>query len=111
MVSYWSSLALKYDEPKHRIHQTVVWPVGGGYPGSFQRDRLSLEYRSVSVPDDLDPCALLTSPMAPLALWSSRRPPDVANRVAAVVDPEQRLVLVASVCWLRKTSQLKWSRR
>ncbi|WP_378002418.1 hypothetical protein [Actinoplanes octamycinicus] len=98
MVAYWAGLAGKYAEPRHRIHQTVLWPVGGGYPGSFQRDRLHLEYRSVSVPDDLDPAALLTSPLAPLALWSSRRPPDVADRVAeriaAVADNEQRLVLV-----------------
>jgi hypothetical protein len=98
MVAYWAGLAGKYDEPTHRIHQTVVWPVGGGYPGSFQRDRLSLEYRSVNVPDDLEPGALLRSPLAPLALWSSRRPPDVADRVAdriaELTNHEQRLVLV-----------------
>ncbi|MBB4743371.1 hypothetical protein BJY16_006830 [Actinoplanes octamycinicus] len=42
--------------------------------------------------------ALLASPLAPLALWSSRRPPDVADRVAeriaALTNPEERLVLL-----------------
>src|SRR3954471_3863688 len=33
MVSYWASLALKYRRADHRIHQVVVWPLGGGYPG------------------------------------------------------------------------------
>jgi hypothetical protein len=98
MVAYWSGLAGKYDEPKHRIHQTVVWPVGGGYPGSFRRDRLHLEYHSVNVPDDLDPEALLTTPLAPLALWSNRRPPDaverVVDRMAGLASREERLVLL-----------------
>jgi len=98
MVAYWSGLAGKYDEPKHRIHQTVVWPVGGGYPGSFQRDRLRLEYHSVNVPDDLDPDELLRTPLAPLALWSKRRPPDaverVVDRMAGLASREERLVLL-----------------
>ncbi|GAA2675052.1 hypothetical protein Apa02nite_021220 [Actinoplanes palleronii] len=103
MVAYWAGLAGKYDEPGHRIHQTVVWPVGGGYPGSFQRDRLSLEYHSVNVPDDLDPEALLGSPLAPLVLWSSRRPTDFADRIAGRIGElpsrEQQLVLV-DLCML-----------
>ncbi|WP_212846982.1 hypothetical protein [Actinoplanes ianthinogenes] len=96
MVGYWVGLADKYDESKHRIHQTVIWPDGGGYPGSFQRDCLSLDYRVVNVPEDLDPEEVLRTPLAPLALWSTRRPPDVvervADRIAAQTDPEQRLV-------------------
>ncbi|WIN00482.1 hypothetical protein ACTOB_004191 [Actinoplanes oblitus] len=94
MVAYWAGLASRYEEPHHRIHQTVVWPAGGGYPGSFQRDHLRLEYHSVNVPDDLDPDTLLRSPLAPLALWSSRRPPDVADRIAELTNPEERLVLI-----------------
>ncbi|WIM94838.1 hypothetical protein ACTOB_006894 [Actinoplanes oblitus] len=97
-MAYWAGLASRYEEPHHRIHQTVVWPAGGGYPGSFQRDHLRLEYHSVNVPDDLDPDTLLRSPLAPLALWSSRRPPDVADRVAdriaELTNPEERLVLI-----------------
>ncbi|GID26204.1 hypothetical protein [Paractinoplanes brasiliensis] len=29
MVAYWASLALKYSRKEHRIHQVVVWPLGG----------------------------------------------------------------------------------
>ncbi|KUL27836.1 hypothetical protein ADL15_33930 [Actinoplanes awajinensis subsp. mycoplanecinus] len=80
-----------------------MWPVGGGYPGSFQRDRLSLEYHSVNVPEDLDPEALLASPLAPLVLWSSRRPTDFADRIAGRIGKlssrEQQLVLV-DLCML-----------
>ncbi|MDY7090287.1 MAG: hypothetical protein SYR96_35000, partial [Actinomycetota bacterium] len=53
MVSYWASLALRYQRAEHRIHQVVLWPLGGGYPGRFRRDRAQLDYRSVNVPDDL----------------------------------------------------------
>jgi hypothetical protein len=60
----------------------VLWPLGGGYPGRFIRDQAQLDYRSVNVPDDLDPTRLLASPLAPLALWSQKPPHDVAERVA-----------------------------
>jgi hypothetical protein len=82
MVAYWASLALKYRRADHRIHQVVLWPLGGGYPGRFIRDQAQLDYRSVNVPDDLDPTRLLASPLAPLALWSQKPPHDVAERVA-----------------------------
>jgi hypothetical protein len=82
MVAYWAALALKYRRTDHRIHQVVVWPLGGGYPGRFRRDQARLDYRSVNVPDDLDPGTLLAGPLAPLALWSQKPPPDVAERVA-----------------------------
>lgn len=81
MVSYWASLAIKYRRADHRIHQVVVWPLGGGYGGRFCRDRVRLDYRSVDVPEDLDPGVLLAGPLAPLALWSRKPPADVAERV------------------------------
>ncbi|MDT5041761.1 MAG: hypothetical protein QOE51_2746 [Actinoplanes sp.] len=82
MVAYWAALALKYRRSDHRIHQVVVWPLGGGYPGRFSRDQVRLDYRSVNVPDDLDSGMLLASPLAPLALWSQKPPHDLAERVA-----------------------------
>lgn len=98
MVAYWAALALKYRRAEHRIHQVVVWPLGGGYPGRFRRDKATLDYRSVNVPDDLDPGILLGSPLAPLALWSQKPPHDlverVADRIAATGALEQQLVQV-----------------
>jgi hypothetical protein len=98
MVSYWAALALKYRRADHRIHQVVVWPLGGGYPGRFRRDQARLDYRSVNVPDDLDPGTLLASPLAPLALWSQKPPTDlverVADRIAATGAVEEQLVQV-----------------
>ncbi|GIE33932.1 hypothetical protein Ait01nite_069770 [Actinoplanes italicus] len=91
MVAYWAGLVLKYRRTDHRIHQVVIWPLGGGYPGSFHRDQARLDYRVVNVPEDLDPAALLAGPLAPLALWSRKAPPDVVERVvdriAATADP------------------------
>lgn len=98
MVAYWAALALKYRSSQHRIHQVVVWPLGGGYPGRFRRDRVRLDYRSVNVPDDLDPGTLLGSPLAPLALWSQKPPPDLverfADRIAATGALEEQLVQI-----------------
>ncbi|WP_133872063.1 hypothetical protein [Paractinoplanes brasiliensis] len=98
MVSYWASLALRYRRAEHRIHQVVLWPLGGGYPGRFRRDRAQLDYRSVNVPDDLEPGVLLAGPLAPLALWSQKPPVDVVERVvdriAAIPTLEEQLVLV-----------------
>jgi predicted transposase YdaD len=98
MVAYWAALALKYRRTDHRIHQVVVWPLGGGYPGSFRRDQARLDYRAVNVPDDLDPGTLLTGPLAPLALWSHKPPPDlaerVADRIAATGALEEQLVQI-----------------
>jgi hypothetical protein len=98
MVAYWASLALKYRRAEHRIHQVVVWPLGGGYPGRFSRDQARLDYRSVNVPDDLDPGILLASPLAPLALWSQKPPHDlverVADRIAATGALEEQLVQI-----------------
>jgi hypothetical protein len=98
MVAYWAALALKYRRADHRIHQVVVWPLGGGYPGRFRRDRARLDYRSVNVPDDLDPGTLLAGPLAPLALWSQKPPPDlaerVADRIAATGAIEEQLVQI-----------------
>jgi predicted transposase YdaD len=98
MVAYWASLALKYRRSDHRIHQVVLWPLGGGYPGHFIRDQAQLDYRSVNVPDDLDPVRLLAGPLAPLALWSQKPPHDLAERVAdriAATDAfEEQLVQV-----------------
>jgi hypothetical protein len=98
MVAYWAGLALKYGRADHRIHQVVIWPLGNGLPGSFHRDRARLDYRAVNVPDDLDPDALLAGPLAPLALWSANPPPDlvdrVADRIAATVDVEEKLVQI-----------------
>lgn len=98
MVSYWASLALKYRRAEHRIHQVVVWPLGGGYPGRFRRDQVRLDYRSVNVPDDLDPGMLLGGPLAPLALWSQKPPHDlverVADRIAATGEREEQLVQI-----------------
>lgn len=81
MVAYWAALALKYTPADHRIHQVVIWPLGGGYPGRFHRDEAQLGYRAISVPDDLDPDALLAGPLAPLALWSRKPPIDIVERV------------------------------
>lgn len=98
MVSYWAALALKYRREDHRIHQVVIWPLGGGYPGRFRRDQARLDYRSVNVPDDLDPSVLLAGPLAPLALWSLKPPPDlvdrVADRIAVTEAIEDRLVQI-----------------
>jgi hypothetical protein len=98
MVSYWSSIALRYDRQRHRIHQLVLWPLGGGYSGYFQRDRLRLRYESVNVPDDLDPDQVLSTPLAPLALWARDAPASavdrVADAIAATADPDEQLVLV-----------------
>nr|WP_221375278.1 hypothetical protein [Actinoplanes polyasparticus] len=98
MVAYWAALALKYRRADHRIHQVVLWPLGGGYPGRFERDQARLDYRSVSVPDDLDPGMLLASPLAPLALWSLNPPHDlaerVADRIAATSALEEQLVQI-----------------
>lgn len=98
MVAYWAALALKYRRTDHRIHQVVLWPLGGGYPGCFRRDRVQLDYRSVNVPDDLDPGGLLAGPLAPLALWSQKPPPDlaerVADRIAATRAVEEQLVQI-----------------
>jgi len=98
MVAYWAGLALKYRRSDSRIHQVVLWPLGGGYPGHFRRDQAQLDYRSVNVPDDLDPGMLLAGPLAPLALWSQKPPPDladrVADRIAATGALEEQLVQV-----------------
>jgi len=98
MVAYWAALALKYRRSEHRIHQVVLWPLGGGYPGRFRRDQARLDYRSVNVPDDLDPGSLLGSPLAPLALWSQKPPADlverVADRIAATGELEEQLVQI-----------------
>ena len=98
MVAYWAALALKYRRTDHRIHQVVVWPLGGGYTGRFSRDQARLDYRSVNVPDDLDPGILLASPLAPLALWSQKPPHDlaerVADRIAATGALEEQLVQI-----------------
>jgi hypothetical protein len=91
-------MALKYRRTDHRIHQVVLWPLGGGYPGRFRRDQAGLDYRSINVPDDLDPGTLLASPLAPLALWSQKPPPDlaerVADRIAATDALEEQLVQI-----------------
>jgi predicted transposase YdaD len=98
MVAYWAALALKYRRAEHRIHQVVLWPLGGGYPGRFHRDQARLDYRSVNVPDDLDPDILLAGPLAPLALWTQNPPHDlaerVADRIAATVALEEQLVQI-----------------
>ncbi|WP_250036365.1 hypothetical protein [Paractinoplanes maris] len=98
MVAYWAALALKYRRAQHRIHQVVLWPLGGGFPGRFERDQARLDYRSVNVPDDLDPSTLLASPLAPLALWTQKPPGDlaerVADRIAATGALEEQLVQI-----------------
>ena len=98
MVSYWASLALKFRRSDHRIHQVVLWPLGGGYPGRFRRDQARLDYRSVNVPDDVDSRVLLTCPLAPLALWSQKPPADlverVADRIATTDAIEEQLVQI-----------------
>jgi hypothetical protein len=98
MVEYWAGMARKYRRAEHRIHQVVLWPLGGGYPGRFQRDQARLDYRSVNVPDDLDPGVLLAGPLAPLALWSQKPPPSlverVVDRIAATSAVEEQLVQV-----------------
>lgn len=98
LVSYWAGLALKYSPVEYRIHQVVLWPLGGGFTGRFQRDRAQLDYLSVNVPDDLDPRTLLAGPLAPLALWSQKPPPDlverVADRIALTGVVEEQLVQI-----------------
>ncbi|XVU28501.1 hypothetical protein ACQPZJ_16075 [Actinoplanes sp. CA-054009] len=98
MVGYWSGLARRYGRSSHRIHQVVLWPLGGGYPGRFIRDQVRLDYLSINVPGDLDPGTLLAGPLAPLALWSPEAPDDVveqvADRIAATRALEEKLVLV-----------------
>jgi hypothetical protein len=98
MVAYWADLALKYRRAEHRIHQVVLWPLGGGYPGRFHRDQARLDYRSVNIPDDLDTGMLLAGPLAPLALWSQKPPPDlaeqVADRIAATTEIQEQLVQI-----------------
>ncbi|NMO51102.1 hypothetical protein HH310_07865 [Actinoplanes sp. TBRC 11911] len=98
MVAYWASLALKYRRLAYCIHQVVLWPLGGGLPGRFIRDQAQLEYRSINVPDDLDPATLLASPLAPLALWAQKPPPDlterVADRIAETDTIEEQLVQI-----------------
>ncbi|MCY1136887.1 hypothetical protein OWR29_02680 [Actinoplanes sp. Pm04-4] len=98
MVAYWADLALKYRRAEHRIHQIVLWPLGGGYSGRFERDHARLDYRSVNIPDDLDPGALLAGPLAPLALWARKPPPDleerVADRIAATSALEEQTVQI-----------------
>ncbi|GAB2578665.1 hypothetical protein Aab01nite_09120 [Paractinoplanes abujensis] len=98
MVYYWACMALKYRRADHRIHQFVLWPLGGGFSGRFRRDRAQLDYRSVNVPDDLDPATLLDGPLAPLALWSQKPPPDlverVVDRIKAAGAVEEQLVQI-----------------
>jgi hypothetical protein len=98
MVSYWSSVALRYNKQRHRIHQLVLWPLGDGYIGNFRRDGLQLEYDSINVPDGLDLKQVLSSYLAPLALWSENAPPgaveQVADAIMATADPDQQLVLI-----------------
>jgi predicted transposase YdaD len=98
MVAYWAALALKYRRTDHRIHQVVLWPLGGGYPGRFTRDQAQLDYRSINVPNDLDPTTLLATPLAPLALWTHKPPHNlaeqVADRIAATNTLEEQLVQI-----------------
>jgi hypothetical protein len=98
MATYFCSLALKYDETQYRIHQLALWPKGGGCAGRFRRGRMSHEYDSVSLPEDLDSDQLLASWLAPLALWSKNPPPtaaeQVADRIAAVPNRDHQLVLL-----------------
>ena len=98
MVGYWSALAIRYNRKRHRIHQFAIWPLGGGYAGTFRRDGLTLNYQPLNLPDGLDPEQLLSCSMAPIALWSKDAPPDALDRVADAIlaeeDPDQKLVLV-----------------
>lgn len=98
MATYFCSLALKYDESQYRIHQLALWPKGGGCAGRFRRGRMSHEYDSVSLPEDLNSDQLLASWLAPLALWSKNPPPtaaeQVADRIAAVPNRDHQLVLL-----------------
>src|SRR4051794_30957787 len=79
MVSYWASLAIRYRRTTHRIHQVVLWPVGGGHPSRFERDQVRLEYHAVSVPDDLDPDMLVASTAPALALFTRKPPHDLVE--------------------------------
>jgi hypothetical protein len=81
MVSYWASLATRYQRATHRIHQVVLWPEGGGYPGRFERDQERLDYHAVNLPDDFDPDTLLASPNPALALFTRKPPHDLVERV------------------------------
>ncbi|MBU2662577.1 hypothetical protein KOI35_03575 [Actinoplanes bogorensis] len=103
MMYYWASMALRFRQPDHRIHQIAIWPLGGGYSGRFRRDRAELDYRSVNVPDDLEPGRLLASQLAPLALWSQKPPPDlverVVDRIAATSVNKEKLVQI-ELCML-----------
>lgn len=96
MVSYWASLATRYRRATHRIHQVVLWPEGGGYPGRFERDQERLDYHAVNIPDDFDPETLLASATPALALFT-RKPPDdlverVTDRIAATEKHEDKLL-------------------
>jgi hypothetical protein len=97
LVSYWASAALKYPKATHRIRQVVIWPLGNGYEGSFERDELTLQYRSVDLTTDLEPESILGSPLAPLALFAQKVPAGAAERVAdqiaAAPNREEKLVL------------------
>jgi hypothetical protein len=96
MVSYWASLAIRYRRTTHRIHQVVLWPVGGGHPSRFERDQVRLEYHAVSVPDDLDPDMLVASTAPALALFTRKPPHDlverVTDRIAATDKHEDKLL-------------------
>ena len=81
MVSYWASLATRYRRATHRIHQVVLWPEGGGYPGRFERDQERLDYHAVNIPDDIDPDTLLASTAPALALFTRKPPHDLVERV------------------------------
>jgi hypothetical protein len=96
MVSYWASLATRYRRATHRIHQVVLWPEGGGYPGRFERDQERLDYHAVNIPDDFDPEMLLASATPALALFT-RKPPDdlverVTDRIAATEKHADKLL-------------------
>jgi len=96
MVSYWASLATRYRRATHRIHQVVLWPEGGGYPGRFERDQERLDYHAVNIPDDIDPDTLLASTTPALALFTRKPPHDlverVTDRIAATEKHEDKLL-------------------
>ena len=81
MVSYWATLATQFRRGTHRIHQVVVWPEGGGYPGRFERDQERLDYHAVNLPDDFDVDTVLASPNPALAMFTRTPPPDLVDRV------------------------------
>jgi predicted transposase YdaD len=98
MVSYWATLATKYRRATHRIHQVVLWPEGGGYPGRFERDRERLEYYAVNIPDDYEPETFLASGAPAMALFTRKPPHDLVERVtdqiAATEKDENKLVQI-----------------